>query len=189
MCTKLINSISGKEFYEIVLGEDYEINSEERLEEQFGNLYKHLTNNIWCAKTKYPHTRSTNDGLFKIELESGEEFYVLQECKLNNKDYTRALCQMCVYYNMEPNEIKSKIKYFVIITPTKYDIIPIEPLKHQLDKIAVVMDNISITPSKAYENSIIFNLIYFEANYDEDVQHFNWTTMEDMGEIIKTLMA
>ena len=188
MCTKLVNEISGKEFYEIILGEDNEINSEERLEQHFGNLYKHLTNNIWCAKTKYPHTRSANDGLFKIELESGEEFYVLQECKLNNKDYNKALCQICVYYNMEPEEIRNKIKYFVIITPTTYDIIPVSTLKLQLDKIAVVMDNISITPSKAYENSIIFNLIFFEATY-EGVQHFNWRNMENMGDIIKTLIT
>ena len=57
MTTEIINNISGKEFYEIVLGEDSTINSEERLEEQFGNLYKHLTNNIWCAKTKYKGSR------------------------------------------------------------------------------------------------------------------------------------
>lgn len=188
MCTKVINSISGKDFYEIILGEDTKINSEERLEEQFGNLYKHLTNNIWCAKTKYPNTRSANDGLFKIELESGEEIYVLQECKLNNKDYNKAICQICVYYNMEPDELKSKIKYFVIVTPNSYDIIPVETLKPQLKKIAIVMDNFSITPSKAYENPIIFRLIFFEAEY-EGVKHFDWRKLDDMGEIIKTLIA
>jgi hypothetical protein len=89
---------------------------------------------------------------------------------------------------MEPEEIRNKIKYFVIITPTTYDIIPVSTLKLQLDKIAVVMDNISITPSKAYENSIIFNLIFFEATY-EGVQHFNWRNMENMGDIIKTLIT
>ena len=188
MCTKLTNSISGKEFYEIVLGEDVKINSEERLEEQFGNLYKHLTNNIWCAKTKYPGSRSANDGLFKIELESGEEIYVLQECKLNNRDYNKAICQICVYYNMEPEEIRNKIKYFVIITPNSYDIIPVSTLKPQLDKIMLILENISITPCKAYENPMIFSLIFFEAQY-EGVIHFNWRTMEDMGDIIKALIA
>lgn len=188
MATKIINNISGREFYEIVLGEDTTINSEERLEEQFGNLYKHLTNNIWCAKTKYKNTRSANDGLFKIDLESGEDFYVLQECKLSNKDYKKAICQVCVYYNLEPEEIKNKIKYFVIITPNSYDIIPVATLKPQLDKIKVVMDNFSITPCKAYENPIIFRLIFFEAEY-EGVIHFNWRTMEDMGDIIKALIA
>ena len=188
MATKIINNISGREFYEIVLGEDTTINSEERLEEQFGNLYKHLTNNIWCAKTKYKGSRSANDGLFKIELESGEDFYVLQECKLNNKDYEKAICQICVYYNLEPEEIKNKIKYFVIITPNSYDIIPVATLKLQLDKIRVVMDNFSITPCKAHEDPNIFRLIFFEAEY-EGVIHFNWRTMDDMGDIIKALIA
>lgn len=188
MATEIINNISGKEFYEIVLGEDTTINSEERLEEQFGNLYKHLTNNIWCAKTKYKGSRSANDGLFKIELESGEEIYVLQECKLSNKDYKKAICQVCVYYNMEPDEIKDKIKYFVIITPNSYDIIPVSTLKPQLDKIKIIMDNFNITPCKAYENQLIFRLIFFEAEY-EGVIHFNWRTLEDMGDIIKALIA
>lgn len=188
MCTKLVNKLSGKEFYEIVLGTDNEINSEERLEEQFGNLYKHLTNNIWCAKTKYKGSRSANDGLFKIELESGEEIYILQECKLNNKDYTKAICQICVYYNLEPEEIKEKIKYFVIITPNKYDIIPVSTLKPQLDKIKLLLDNISVTPCKAYENPIIFTLIFYEAKFEGVIQ-YNWRTMEDMGDIIKTLIA
>ena len=190
MCTKLTKKISGKEFYEkiIALREDKIINSEERLEEYFGNLYMYLTGSVWCGKTKYPHTQSANDGLFEIELESGENFYVLQECKLNNKDCGKALCQICVYYNMEPEEIKNKIKYFVIITPTKYDIIPVSTLKLQLNKIAILMDNISITPSKAYENPIIFNLIFFEATY-EGVKHFEWKNMENMGDIIKTLIT
>ena len=187
MCTKLTKKISGKEFYEkiIALREDKIINSEERLEEYFGNLYMYLTGSVWCGKTKYPHTQSANDGLFEIELESGENFYVLQECKLNNKDCGKALCQICVYYNMEPEEIKNKIKYFVIITPTKYDIFSVNILKPKLDKIAMIMDNIHITPCKAYENSMIKNLIIFSESTYEGVKHFDWRDMEDMGDIIR----
>ncbi len=191
MCTKLTKKISGKEFYEkiIALRKDKIINSEERLEEYFGNLYMYLTGSVWCGKTKYPHTQSANDGLFEIELESGENFYVLQECKLNNKDCGKALCQICVYYNMEPEEIKNKIKYFVIITPTKYDIFSVNILKPKLDKIAMIMDNIHITPCKAYENSMIKNLIIFSESTYEGVKHFDWRDMEDMGDIIKTLIT
>ena len=52
----------------------------------------------------------------------------------------------------------------------------------------IILDNISITPCKAYENPMIFSLIFFEAQY-EGVIHFNWRTMEDMGDIIKALIA
>jgi hypothetical protein len=186
MCTEIVNSISGKEFYEIILGEDDTITSEERLEEQFGNLYKHLTNNIWCAKTKYKHTRSANDGLFKITLKDGEEVYILQECKLYTKDWNKALCQIAVYYNMESSEIQKKIKYFVIVTPTTYDIIPIECVRHALNKIAVLMESISITPSKAYENPIIFSSLIFESNMT--ATHFDWRKLDDMSDIIKALI-
>ena len=50
------------------------------------------------------------------------------------------------------------------------------------------MDNFNITPCKAYENQLIFRLIFFEAEY-EGVIHFNWRTLEDMGDIIKALIA
>jgi len=187
MCTKLVNKLSGREFYEIILDSDKKINSEERLEEQFGNLYKHLTNNIWCAKTKYSHSRSANDGLFKITLDSGEEQYVLQECKLYTKDYNKALCQLCIYYNMESKEIRDKIKYFVIITPIHYDIIPVSNLDQVLKKISILMESISITPCKAFENPLIFDWVIFQTEY-KDVIHFAWRDLEDLGEIIKPLM-
>lgn len=190
MCTKLVNKLSGKEFYEkITLGKDEIINSEERLEQFFGIFYMYLTGSVWCGKTKYPHTRSANDGLFELEPKSGESFYVLQECKLNNKDCGKALCQICVYYNMEPEEIKNKIKYFVIITPTNYDIFPVSILKPKLDKIATIMDNIHIIPCKAYDNSTIRDLIVFSESTYEGATHFNWRNMEDMGDIIKTLIT
>lgn len=190
MCTKLVNKISGEEFYKkITLGRDEIINSEERLEQFFGLFYVYVTEgDIWCGKTKYPHTRSANDGLFEMELKSGENFYVLQECKLNNKDSGKALCQMCIYYNMELEEIRNKIKYFVIITPTNYNIFPVSALKSKLDEIAIIMDTIHITPCKVYENTTIRNLIVFSESTYEGAEHLNWRNMEDMGDIIRKLI-
>lgn len=188
MCTKLIKKISGKEFYEIVLGKDREINSEERLEEHFGNLYMYLTDSIWCAKTKYPHTRSANDGLFEIELENGEDFYVLQECKLKDKDKDRALCQLCVYYNMEPIEIQSKIKYFAIITSNRYIIIPVHCLMPTIKNLFNRMSTISTAPCKIYDEAKMDIFNAYES-YKDYAKYFYWRTLEDMGDIIKALIT
>jgi hypothetical protein len=184
--TILLNGIKAKEFLDLILDGDREITSEGRLQEMFGDFYKHCTNNIWSASSKYPGTRSANDGRFKIILDNNIEIYMLQECKLHTRDLNKALCQICVYYNMETKEMQEKIKYFILITPSTFDIISVESLRPALIKIAKLMNDVSITPCKAYENPIVYSAVVFES--EPDAIHFDWRKLDDMGVIIETLI-
>ena len=185
--TILLNGIKAKDFLDLMLDGDREITSEGRLQEMFGNFFKHCTNNVWPASSKYPGTRSANDGRFKIILDNNIEIYMLQECKLHTRDLNKALCQICVYYNMETKEMQEKIKYFILVTPFTFDIIPVESLRPALIKIAELMNTVNITPCKAYEDPMIYSSVIFEWKPNNAV-HFDWRKLDDMGVIIKTLI-
>lgn len=185
--TILLKGIGAKEFLDLILDGNEEITSEGRLQEMFGDFYKHCTNNIWSASSNYPGTRSANDGRFKIILDNNIEIYILQECKLHTRDLNKALCQICVYYNMETKEMQEKIKYFILITPSTFDIIPVESLRPALIKIAELMNTVNITPCKAYDDPIVYSsVVLFE--WESNAKHFDWRELDDMGVIIKTLI-